>query len=710
MKLAISQEQSGTAMSSNMNFTVGVDVGGTFTDLMVRRSDGEQRLFKTLTTPQDPAIGFFDGLARAAAGFGRDVEAFPGEIDTIVHGTTITTNAALTGNVAAAGFLTTAGFRDILNMRRGLKTGARYDLRLTAPPPLVPRRLVLTATERVDASGAVITPLAEEEVAAAAEVFAALGVEAVGISFLWSFLNPAHEQRARDILQALLPDTFITISSEVLPQIRAYERHSTTALNACVSPLLARYLERLETRLADSGFSGRLFIMQSGGGVMTPRATARLAVNTLLSGPAGAPAASLWHAAEHGFSDIITADMGGTSFDVSLIQNGEAVVTSDNEIGGHHVGVPMLDIHTIGAGGGSIAHVDAGGILHVGPASAGAEPGPACYGRGGTEPTVTDADLVLGYIAPSSFHGGEMMLDAVAAEAAIRLRVAEPLGMDTVTAANGIYRLANSLMSGAVSVVTVQRGHDPREFAMICAGGAGPVHAVAIAREIGIGTVLVPKEASVFCAAGMLISDIRQSFVRTCASEDGSLDLARVTADLAELAARAESAMADQGIPADALDLQCAADLRYVGQFHEVAVPGFPGGEASPAVWEAMLREFHARHDRLFGYALPDAAVELINLRLAAVCPTPRPQPRRSGSGIADASHAARGTRRAWFDDGFVQTPVYDALALQAGNRIEGPALVEQQTSTIVLPPGSRLDCDPCGNYVIHTGSGREQA
>ena len=522
-----------------MGYQIGIDVGGTFTDLLVCDEDGRTRICKSPTTPADPSLGVFTALEQAARDTGFELRDFLAGVDAIVHGTTITTNAVLTHTGASTGFITTRGFRDLLAMRRGMKTGERYDLELAPPPTLVERALTLTVTERVDAKGRILTPLVEDDVRAAAEVLRAAGVEAVAVSYLWSFLNAAHELRTREILQETLPGVYISLSCEVLPQIRVYERNSTTALNSYTGPPLARYLDNLETRLGENGFSGVLNIMQSNGGCMSPKVTSRFAVNTLLSGPAGGPGAGIHYGRTHDYKNIISVDMGGTSFDVALVQDERAAVTSENEVAGFHVAVPMLDIHTVGAGGGSIAGVDDGGMLHVGPASAGADPGPACYGRGGTEPTVTDADLVLGYLDADYFHGGALKLDRAAAVAAIESRIAGPLGLSVTDAAYGIYRVANSIMSNAVTVVTVQRGLDPREFAMIVAGGAGPIHAVPIARDLGIHTLLVPRESSVFCAAGMLLSDLKHTYIRTCAMVGSLVDFSAINEAIHNLRDRA---------------------------------------------------------------------------------------------------------------------------------------------------------------------------
>ena len=684
-----------------MGYQIGIDVGGTFTDLLVCDEDGRTRICKSPTTPADPSLGVFTALEQAARDTGFELRDFLAGVDAIVHGTTITTNAVLTHTGASTGFITTRGFRDLLAMRRGMKTGERYDLELAPPPTLVERALTLTVTERVDAKGRILTPLVEDDVRAAAEVLRAAGVEAVAVSYLWSFLNAAHELRTREILQETLPGVYISLSCEVLPQIRVYERNSTTALNSYTGPPLARYLDNLETRLGENGFSGVLNIMQSNGGCMSPKVTSRFAVNTLLSGPAGGPGAGIHYGRTHDYKNIISVDMGGTSFDVALVQDERAAVTSENEVAGFHVAVPMLDIHTVGAGGGSIAGVDDGGMLHVGPASAGADPGPACYGRGGTEPTVTDADLVLGYLDADYFHGGALKLDRAAAVAAIESRIAGPLGLSVTDAAYGIYRVANSIMSNAVTVVTVQRGLDPREFAMIVAGGAGPIHAVPIARDLRIHTLLVPRESSVFCAAGMLLSDLKHTYIRTCAMVGSLVDFSAINEAIHNLRDRALATFREEQVDGADVTLNFSADLRYVGQFNEVEVPGFSGGTADSAAWEQLVDQFHRLHDERYGYSLPHAEVELINLRLSATGATKKPVTQKHELGGPAADHARKGERPAWFDNRMVTVPVYDGLALQPGNRLPGPAIVEQPTTTIVLPGDTGLSCDQWGNYLL---------
>lgn len=698
-KTAVELRWSGrsTREVTSVGVRIGVDVGGTFTDFLVKDDEGGTRIYKASTTPEDPTIGFFNGLEKAAAAVGQSLREWLGRVETIVHGTTITTNAVLTGDGAVTGFVTTAGFRDMLNMRRGVKE-QQFEI-YAPPPPLVPRRRIAVARERTTFEGEIATPLDERDVREAAALFRAQGVEAVAVSYLWSFRNDRHERRTKEILEQELPGVYISLSTDVLPQIRAYERHSTTVLNSYVGPVLNRYLSALQQRLQDLGFGGTLLIMQSNGGVMSPEVAQRFASNTLLSGPAGAPQAGIHYGAVHGFRNLITVDMGGTSFDVALIRNGLPSVTTEGDIGGHRVASPSLDIHTVGSGGGSIAWIDAGGLLNVGPKSAGALPGPACYARGGVLPTVTDANCVLGYL---NFDGGELTLDSSAAREAIAKHVAQPMGVQVVDAAYGIYQVVNADMAAAISVASVQRGYDPREFVLIVAGGAGPLHAGAIARELEIPLILIPRESSVFCAAGMLISDLKHDYVHTYAREFGAVDLEAIARIYRELLDKALRTLEAEHIPANQTVLEYSADLRYVGQFNEVEVPAFTGGTFTVEALHELEAAFHRRHDDLYGYATPESPLEIINLRVSARGLTDKPTIELVDAQGSDPSSARLGARKAWFNDAFIDTPVFDGLRLFNGNIVAGPAIVVQPTTTILVPPDFELTCDAANNYLMY--------
>jgi N-methylhydantoinase A len=687
-----------------MGYKVGIDVGGTFTDFLLVDEKGNFNLFKTLSTPKDSSIGVNNGLQEMATFLGKTLTEFLGELELIVHGTTITTNAVLTRNGGKTAFVTTKGFRDVLNMRRGLRD-RQYDGRYNPPPPIVKRRDIFTVEERVDYKGDVITPLNRDDVAAVISKIQSDGYEAVGVSTLFSFVNSENEELLGKMLREALPDKYVSLSSEILPQVRVYERNSTVALNAYVGPILSRYIEQAQKRLLDGGFKGNLLIMQSNGGVMSPEMSSRFAVNTLLSGPAGGPVAGLFFGGIHGLGNLITVDMGGTSFDACLIRNGQPSITIDGEIGGYRVALPTLYIETIGAGGGSIASVDAAGMLQVGPQSAGADPGPACYGKGGKEATVTDADLILGYLDPDYFHGGDMKLDKMAAAKAIEENVAKKLGVSVNEAAAGIYNMININMALGVSLVSVAKGYDPRSLALVVAGGAGPIHAAMIAKDQDIPLILVPRGSSVFCAAGMLMSDLKHDYVRTYAVEIEKCDRTKVGQICIELLKEATATLNTEGIPEGNIVAEFKADMRYLGQFNEVGVslPMSSKGEVREQDISYLQEMFHARHDALYGYSMPGAPTELINIRLQAMGETAKPAFKPSPNQGPDASKALKNNRQVFFDNGFINTPVYDGLILRHGNVIFGPAIVEEPTTTIVVPPDYNLTCDPYDNYIVYS-------
>ncbi|MHB1810382.1 MAG: hydantoinase/oxoprolinase family protein, partial [Solirubrobacteraceae bacterium] len=553
-------------------YTIGVDVGGTFTDLVL--AGGPQlRLHKASSTPADPSDGLIDGLAGLAAIEGVELEQLLGSTALIVHGTTVTTNAVLTERGARTGLLTTEGFRDVLEMRRGVRSRTHlYDNSYVAPPPLVPRHLRLPVPGRVDATGAELRPLGVEQARAAVAQLRHEGVEAIAICLMHSYANDTHERALAAIVAELAPDCFLSVSSEVLPQVRLYERVSTTAMNAYVGPVLHGYVERLVGRLAERGFGGVLLVMQSNGGVAIPEVVSRLPASTVLSGPAGGPVAGLAYARGAGAEDCLIFDMGGTSYDVSLVREGEIQVTHEGEVNRQSVSLPMIDVHTIGAGGGSIGWIDDGGLLRMGPQSAGADPGPAAYGRGGTEPTCTDADVVLGYIDPDYFLGGRMALNAAAAESAIEGKIATPLGLSVGEAAVAMYDVINLVMAAGTKDMALARGVDPAELPLVAAGGAGGLHAAMIAEELGLSTVVVPPTSAVLCALGMLLADLRHDYVQAHRTLWGAFDPAQARELLAGMVAEGRQTLEREGVEPARRRQRLAADMRYVGQHHEVAV------------------------------------------------------------------------------------------------------------------------------------------
>jgi N-methylhydantoinase A len=617
----------------------------------------------------------------------------------IVHGTTITTNAVLTGRGAKTGFITTEGFRDVLLMRRGLRE-EQFNSKCAPPAPLVPRHLSYTVAERVDCEGRENVPLDRQGSCAVTAALKRSGVESVAVSFLFSFLNPVHELEVAEILTEDFPTAYVSLSTEVLPQLRAYERHSATALNAYVGPILTRYLERLTARLESAGFYGRLLIMQSNGGVMAPEMAARFACRTLLSGPAGGPVAGIFCGTRAGHQDLITMDMGGTSFDVSFIKKGQVSFTTEGSVGGHAMAFPVLDIRTVGAGGGSIAVVDEGGVLQVGPASAGADPGPICYGRGGTAPTVTDADLVLGYLGADDFLGGKFRLDLAAAENGIADKIAGPLAIDRLHAAEGIHRLVNTTMADAIRLVSIGAGHDPRQCVLIVAGGAGAVHAAAIAAELGICHLLIPRNASVFCAAGMLLSDLKHDYVRTLSGELGQISPQKIHALYREMAEEAIETLSQEGVRKEDIEVSYGVDLKYVGQFHEVTIPFGAPSES----FTGLKKAFDAQHRRLFSYNLPDQPAEALHWRLTAVGRTERPSSEKRATHSSRSVESKR--RQVVFDGVKIEAQVFDGAGLAPSITVRGPAIVEEPTTTVVIPPKWELSVNNFGDYEMSFDDG----
>ena len=686
-------------------FRIGVDIGGTFTDFLLCDDKGNSEVYKVLTTPKDPSEGVLRGLQQMGESKGLSLSGFLGEIQTIVHGTTTTTNALLTGRGSKAGFITTKGFRDVLNMRRGLKED-QYETKCSPPPPLIPRKLIRVVEERIDCEGTELVPVNMDDLYQNIEFFRRENVESVGVSLMFSFLNSCHEQLIKRTLETELPNVYVSVSSDILPQIRLYERNSTVALNAFVGPLLKRYLTSLTEKLRSNGFKGSLLIMQSNGGVMAPEAAMRFAANTLLSGPAGGPTAGLFYGGIHGLRNLITVDMGGTSFDVCLVKDGRPDVTVEATIAGHRLASPVIDIRTISAGGGSIAWIDQGGLLHVGPQSAGADPGPACYGLGGDQPTVTDADLVLGYLNPEYFHGGRLRLEPEASRVALEERIARKLGISVTEAAFGIYHVVNSKMASELGVVSISRGYDPREFSLVVAGGAGPIHAGMIAREMEIPLVIIPKASSVFCAAGMLMTNLRHDYVRTYVTPLRLVDFETANRLIGEMRREAVLTLEREGIKKKHMVLNYSADLRYEGQFNEVEVPltlNPPDRESfTPAAVSLALDAFHRRHDDLYGFSMPGAPAELINLRLSAYGVTDKPVFAESAYRGEDARDAIKAERFAYFDGELKYILVYDGQRLGHGNVVRGPAIIEEPTTTIVVTPEHDVVCDRFDNYLMY--------
>lgn len=676
---------------------VGVDIGGTFTDLVTFDSTtGELSMSKSFTTPADRTDGVLEVLAEGGVALG-DVSQF-------VHGTTTATNAVVERKGGRVGLISTAGFRDTLEIMR-INRERHYDLQWASPVPLVPRRLRFEATERVDYRGRVVTPLDTEALAETVAEMRAAAVESIAVCFLFSFMNPVHERQARDVISHQWPDVPISISSEILPEIREYERSSTVVIDAYVKPVMGAYFENLETRLASGGMECGVTVISSGGGIVPVAEAKATPVRTLQSGPAGGVIGAAHLGAQSGYRNLLAIDVGGTSFEVSLIEDGVPSRTTEGFIEwGIPFKIPLVDVKSIGAGGGSIARVDPGGLIQVGPDSAGSEPGPVCYRKGGTLTTLTDAYVTIGLIDPAYFLGGRVQLDAGAAREAINDQIADPVGMTVTEAALGIVRVAEATMVGAMRIVSTQRGYDPRDYAMIAYGGAGPVSAVELARELGVGTVLVPRFPGAFCAFGGLCADIRFDFVRSYLRRMEELDLATLTTLSVELVVEGQAAMSRIGVTAAPI-MQFTADVRYSGQNFEVNVP-FPSGEVTEATIERVVENFHAEHLRLFGHHKEDEALEFVSLRLAVIATTTKPEftPPR-----AEGSPDPKGRRALFSSSGqIVEAPVFGRSGLGVGWTRSGALIIEEPDSTVVVRGADDSTAiDDLGNIVIDVaGSG----
>ena len=667
---------------------IGMDVGGTFTDVVVASPAGTI-IAKAPTTPEDQSRGALDGIARAAAALGLSTEALLAAADRLVHGTTVATNALLEGKGARVGLLTTAGHRDVVAMREGLKPD-RYDLRMKPPVSPVPRVRRCAVTERIGPDGAVLIPLDLASLDAALETLAAARVEAVAICFLHAWTNPAHERIAAEAARRRLPDAYVTLSSDVLPVIGEHARFMTTVANAEVGPVVSAHLARLERRLREAGFAGRLDIILNHGGVASVAEASRLAAATALSGPAGGAAAAEALARLGAGADLVGFDMGGTSTDIALVSAGTAARAGERSVGTARIALPSLDIVTLGAGGGSIARVNAAGLLQVGPESAGAAPGPACYGRGGTEPTVTDANLVLGRLG-EDFAGGT--LDRASAEAALA-GLGARLGLDAVQAAAGVVRVVDARMADGIRVATVRRGIDPRGHALLAFGGAAGLHVSAVARDLGIGRALVPLAASVLSAWGMLASAPRAEVEQSFGADLSHLD----PGALAEAWARLEQ-LAAARLGQDAPTLARSAGMRAGEQVFEITVPLTPFDWSAEGLPVRLAEAFHARHEFLYAWAPRGQDCVLTTLRVAATGTLPAPP---APPAAATVRPAAR--RRVWLD-GWRDVPVHALDSLAPDTMLDGPALLESPTTTMLLAAGDGGRRDPGGWLEIRVGS-----
>ena len=688
-----------------MKYKLGIDVGGTFTDFILISQTGETAIHKTLSTPEDPSIGVMNGIYDLAKIIDLELDEFVKYIETIVHGTTVSTNALLTLKGAKTALITTKGVRDALEMRRGIRE-EQYNNHYRNVVPLIPRYLRLTVNERIDAHGEIITPLDESELIPIVEFLKVENVEAVAVCFMNAFKDSIHEARTAEFLRRHLPACFITSSTEVLPSIRFYERVSTTAVNAYIGPVVANYLGNLTDKLDEINFTGTLLIMQSNGGVVTPDAVQTSPAVTVLSGPAAAPTAGVFYANLLGYKDCITIDMGGTSFDASLIKDNQCVTSTDGSVNRYKIALPSLDIATIGAGGGSIGWIDSGGLLQMGPQSAGANPGPICYGKGGTLPTCTDANLVLGYLNPDFFAGGRIKLDKHSAERIITEQTASKLGLSLLDTAVGMYRIINSNMAQGVRQVSVEKGYDPREFLIIVAGGAGAIHAGEICKELEVPLFVVPNVASIFCAAGMLLGDLKHDYIRSYITSFTGIDKNYFLDLYDQMKVTGIETLIREGVSEDNIELHPILDLRYVGQYHEVQLSASWDDVFSYNL-ETIKDAFHREHNRLFGYSLEDEGteIELINVRLRIVGTMEKPK-FLSGTDVSQSLESALKERRQVYipeSNKLDEVPVYDGDVPLSGNTIIGPAVIEKVNTSIFIGESYSCLVDEYGSFIVYS-------
>lgn len=685
---------------------VGVDVGGTFTDLIITDTETQKiAIHKVPTTADDPSIGVIEGIVALCKRNGID----PATVDHVFHGTTIATNAVLEYKGAVAGMITTEGYRDIIHIGRHQRP-ENYSIRQDIPwqaRPLVRRRHRKTVSERLaPPKGEVLKPLDEGAVRTAARELKAAGVQSIAVCLLFSYIDPRHEERARDIILEEYPEAFVTTSAKVAPQFREFERFTTAAMNAFIGPKVRTYVKRFEDRLAGAGIKADLHIMASNGGVATAATVADVPVVTLLSGPAAGVLGGAWAAALSDRRRIITFDVGGTSADIGIVIDGRysEATARDTWIGGYPVLVPMIDIHTIGAGGGSIAHIDAGGAFRVGPMSAGSQPGPACYARGGHRPTVTDANLVLGRLDKDNFLGGEMALDEAAAHRAIA-ELAKQVKLDKLEAAEGVLTILNSNMANAIRAKTVQKGLDPRSFALVAFGGAGPLHGAEVAAALNIPEVVIPPHPGITSAAGLLTTDLKYDQIKTEFQVKRSVDVDQLRADFAQLEAALLEQFKADGIARSEVTLQRFGDLRYVGQGYELRV-SFAADTLDAAALERAWSAFHDQHKREYGHFFADSPIEIVNIRVTGVGSMPKiGKPQTSAGRSVEAALVKRGQSVFRVDGvlGSYDTAYYRRELLPPDAPVAGPAIILQLDTTTVVPPGWVAAADKGGNLILRT-------
>ena len=685
-------------------YRLGIDAGGTFTDfVLANRITGTIDIYKTLSTPDNPTEAIRNGLQLISSDLGSAPKEIISQCDLCINGTTVGLNALIQHKGAKVGLITTAGHEDSIEIRLGHKEdGYRYDPEYPPAVMLTPRYLRRGVRERVISNGQIKTPMHEEDVRDACRLFQQEGVEAVAVSFIWSVLNPVHELRAAEIVRQMLPHAILTTGSELYPQIREYTRTSTAVTNAYLAPIIRSYVHSIEDYFNALGALNPVRYFQSNGGLAIGRAMTDRSVYAINSGPASAPQAALAVCEPFGYRNVITVDMGGTSFDITLAHDGNTNLNKNIDFLRYRIGVPMIQVETLGAGGGSIGWIDEMGLLQMGPQSAGSDPGPACYGRGGSEPTVSDANLVLGYLNPAGLVGGRLPLDYDKSRHVIEQKIARPLNISVEKAAHGMFTIVNNNMVNGIRRVSVERGYDPRDFVLVAAGGATGAHITALATEMGIDTVVASKLSSGLCAYGQIISDVKYNYMATIPVRlEGSETCARINALFEEIEAKGMEHLKSDGFGAGEIDIRRSMEMRYVGQIHECTVD-IDSFTIDTQSINRVIDAFHRRHEQLFTYAERNSPVELVNIESTLYGRVTRPQPGQLDSGT-DIAQALKGHRDLIFssDGKAVNVPIYDGGKIGAGNKVNGPAVIEEETTTYVIQPGWQSELHSSASYLI---------
>jgi len=682
-------------------YRIGVDVGGTFTDLvLLNEESGEARQFKVPTVAEAPVEGVRNALEEAAKYYGQNVDDILGKTTVFVHGTTIAVNAVLQGKACKTGLICTKGFRHVLWLRDGEKPQPTFDYKMEPPEPYVPIYLTLEVSERIDVEGNVVIPLNEGDVRRAIRQFKKWNVESIAVALLWSFVNPVHEVRIGELIEEEWPEVTFSLSHKVQPIIREWPRTSAAAIDASLKPLLKEYAESLQKELTEHKFGSEFLMVIATGGVLPGTSVSDKPVYNCLSGPTCGPVAGIYLCEPMNRKNIIVADVGGTSFDISIIKDGRIAYTRDARIGWHLIGINAVDVTSIGAGGGSIAWLDSQKVLHVGPQSAGATPGPACYMRGGVDPTICDADVILGYLDPDYFLGGRMKLYPDAALRAIEKKIAKPLKIDVEEAALAMYGIVNQNMVTALVDITVKRGTDPRDFIIVAGGGAGGTHIADIAKQLGVKEILAPKLAGTLCAFGMLSADVKYESVGAFYTSSKKFDTEGANKTLNKLEREVVDSLGKAGLGAEEIEFETAVGMRYPYQIYELDVP-LGGRRILPEQVPELINRFHSLHESTYGFKIAEELVETIWWRVIGVVAVPKISLPRYEYGGEDASPALMGKRKAYFDGHFVNTPYYNGEKLVYGNKIDGLAIVEEVMSTLVIPAGAKAKVTEFGDYFV---------